>query len=702
MKKYNYLNKSNKLLLAAMTIPLAVSVLPVENTYANEIPKLNVYELNGFPKLEWATEILEENIITKTSFENGDEIPSLISNGKTGEQSIVPNIGYDNSIGLKIGKTTPNLGNSYSGKTTSSNISQLTFTEKRKYIENGEYLSVSLKAKTDKSATLSPIGIGGPADKQLSFQELFKSKVSFEFAEKVNEGQNYFYVTNPEEFKRLVSKSTYYTVNKKSTTGAYSYLEILTIDESSGKVTVKSKFSESFEKDEPVLSHRHINPLNFQSRTINSNEWQTLNFNAYINDSNDYNTLLRGFQFWLRTVSEGNTVIDDIRFGYATEVEVFREGKSIYKGYLSDFHDTTIKDNLKPNKVKDINGVVSNDFNIVLNVSKPEDNGVKTNYQIQSIAKNGNKSELSLPQEIELKSDVVKYKYTISNKSSDKPITESLVTNNINIPLKSINLEEDYIHIQAIDGNGNIGEIESFKIEDIVDTSGLENAYEKLKSLEKSNDYNDFIEFIEEVKTFYGDNIPKDLKNRLQELAAYHGENTSFLLLEEGDFRLTTSDINDFGHVRLTAKKQKLTTDFKSNFGIIDARGTQEGWSVTVSATPFTVETFDGFVGVPHELPLGSLALNIPTNIEQIGNVHNSQLPSITLNELSVIDGENHAVQLLNADKNKGMGEFKFSFEKDALALTVDAVTAKIDTVNYPEQNTPYTSTVTWNLITSP
>lgn len=691
MKKINYLNKSQKILLAAMTVPLTVSVLPMEQTVhaSTEIPSLNVYDLNGSPKLEWATDILQENILQKIDFED--------LNISTNEFS-VSNDAYQGSKSLKIHRTFDNEGNSYGENPGNPGSSFFNFNQKFKF-NNNDNLSVSLKAKnlsaTDSTLIFQTIGM--LVDKPPTYSSLTNGK-KITFKENVIAGQNYFYVNDIQTFKELIKSRNYVALNQPAQDGNYDIGMVTGFDEITGKVTLHQGFLQNFSANTEIHYGLWTNPILFTERKIEGNDWNIYNYNKLVSNP-WYNFDTRSVIFEVLSRTNGDFLIDDIVIGYATEIEVYRNGQSIYRGHLADFHDTTVRDNVKPNKIDKVNSTISNDFNINLIIEKPNDNGMKASYQIQSIAKNGTRSLLSEPKNIEVKTDVVKYKYNISKQLIDNPINEIGIKDNLSIPLKSINLETDYLHVQAIDTNGNISDTSSFKLNELID---MKDIYDKVKELETSNDYNDFIDFIDEIEQLYGDNLPQDLKDRLNELANYHGVNTSFLLLEEGDFRLSTAEINDFGDIKLTAKKQTLTTSFKDVFGVIDARGTQEGWNMTVSATPFTVETFDGFVGLPHQLPLGSLALNVPKNIEQVGNVHNSQLPTISLNELSIIDGENHSVKLLNAEQHKGMGEFKFSFGLDALSLTVDAVTAKIDEINYPDSNTPYISTVTWNLISGP
>lgn len=169
-----------------------------------------------------------------------------------------------------------------------------------------------------------------------------------------------------------------------------------------------------------------------------------------------------------------------------------------------------------------------------------------------------------------------------------------------------------------------------------------------------------------------------------------------------GDLTLTAPDITSFGTVNLTPQAQTVTTGFTDTFGVSDARGTGEGWRLAVNSTQFEmVEPLAGFAPgtSAHALPAGSLTLKPLTAIERQGTAPGADPTSkMTLN--SIIDSG--AVTVANANVDEGMGDFKLSFEKDALGLVIDSATAKIDKVNYPDAPTPYEATVTWTLVTGP
>ncbi|MFR9708129.1 hypothetical protein ACL02P_01650 [Paenibacillus sp. MB22_1] len=63
---------------------LASSIPSFGTAYAaNEAqtPQLNAYQLGNHVKLEWGVDILDTDVLNRTSYENGDEIPNFYGGG---------------------------------------------------------------------------------------------------------------------------------------------------------------------------------------------------------------------------------------------------------------------------------------------------------------------------------------------------------------------------------------------------------------------------------------------------------------------------------------------------------------------------------------------------------------------------------------------------------------------------------------------
>lgn len=156
--------------------------------------------------------------------------------------------------------------------------------------------------------------------------------------------------------------------------------------------------------------------------------------------------------------------------------------------------------------------------------------------------------------------------------------------------------------------------------------------------------------------------------------------------IQGGEFSLATSDIATFGNVTLKDQPVTYNTSFNNKFTVKDLRGTQAGWRLDVSATPFT----DG----KNTLPKGSLSLTPLSSINRVG-VGQGAVPVKTTTSNKVID--DGAVTYAKANAGGGMGVFDMSFPQDALSVVIDPTTAKlIDT------SANYKSTLTWNLVQAP
>jgi len=149
-----------------------------------------------------------------------------------------------------------------------------------------------------------------------------------------------------------------------------------------------------------------------------------------------------------------------------------------------------------------------------------------------------------------------------------------------------------------------------------------------------------------------------------------------------GDLLLDPVTVDSFGDIPLTTDASVNYASITSPLTVTDNRGTQEGWTLNVSATPFA--------SADHTLPAGSLTLE---GVESVTATSTTPgiAPSNTLSATTVID--DGSVVVAEALNGEGAGVFEIAFPQDALALTVDSSTAKIGN---------YNSTVTWTLASTP
>lgn len=108
-----------------------------------------------------------------------------------------------------------------------------------------------------------------------------------------------------------------------------------------------------------------------------------------------------------------------------------------------------------------------------------------------------------------------------------------------------------------------------------------------------------------------------------------------------------------------------------------DLTGQQEGWTLTVSATPLTRSD-------NYQLPGGTLTINPVTSTPSDINVNTQN---------NVIDNGSPVI-VASADQGHGMGEYELTFaNNEVFTLNLDVAQAK---------EGDYESTITWNLVTGP
>jgi hypothetical protein len=189
----------------------------------------------------------------------------------------------------------------------------------------------------------------------------------------------------------------------------------------------------------------------------------------------------------------------------------------------------------------------------------------------------------------------------------------------------------------------------------------------------------------------------------LHAFAATSGTTIITVGIQSGGLSITAPTVSsDFGNVTLSSSVQKPTAQL-STLSVIDATGTGAGFKVNVQATQFTeVTPGGGFAGAStaKTLPTSSLKLAPPSTISAVGGTL-SPKPAATIAALTVIDG-GAPVKVLSAAVGNGMGSYDIAFPAASLELTIDPATAQVDTLNYNGVATPYSSTITWSIVTGP
>jgi len=693
-----------------LVIILLINVLLPTSILAKEgqTPILDGYQDGLYPKLEWAVEMLDEDVLYETGFEENDELPKLTYNSsgnrKYGGQSFTTEEFFNGKRSMKIVDSYTNgnyMNRDLNGNISYQDYSRANFVDRR-YLANGTDLSISFRAKTTGEGRISYSGTGGAAD--------FGTPIANTFLEDVKKGDRTAKVSNPQFFKSYVDRGRqYYIAGQK---GRYSYLTVIGVDVGTSTITLNKPFPGEFSKGDHVLKHNHRNPVSFGSRSIDyKTGWGLYNLNTKVKNYADYNTLLRGFYLSFHTYTHDTIYIDDLKMGYATNTQLFRENKKVYEGYLSDFLDKGAIDKNKPNDVKQLDFKMKKG-KLMANVVKPKDNGTTYTYRVDAVTNNG----IHYPSKetpVTVISGIKGYSYIIDKNPATIPNTVVNTTSEaFEVPINTG--DKYYVHVRAIDKEGNASNTTHYSFQDnkkptVTITVDTKEYADKVAINIKAEDKETAIkriqtpngEWISSDKIIYTVNKNGEYTFKVEDIAGNLTKKTVKIEnIIPKEFTMKTSDFESFGDIKIKDRPVKYGASFKQDITITNHWVASNGWRLDVSATPFTVvKPRNGYKGQEKEMPTGSLTLKSPKKvIQQTEGIE--QLPNISIETGAVID--DGKVTVLEAGKENNFGEFKVEFPTNALEVTIDPTTALIDGVNYPNQSTPYESTITWDLVAAP
>ncbi|WP_407873342.1 fibronectin type III domain-containing protein [Paenibacillus melissococcoides] len=147
--------------------------------------------------------------------------------------------------------------------------------------------------------------------------------------------------------------------------------------------------------------------------------------------------------------------MDDVKFGYATEVELYRDGKSVYRGYLSDFEDTAAMDHVAPNPVSNAQIRIGTDRKPVLSWEPATDGGTTYKYTIKGISRYG-ETPISPPQSVTVTTGVKGYAVVVDQNPSTVPTAVNVTGTSLTVEPQNGNF---FAHIAAVDHQGNMSNV---------------------------------------------------------------------------------------------------------------------------------------------------------------------------------------------------------------------------------------------------
>ncbi|MDN4067581.1 S-layer homology domain-containing protein [Paenibacillus vini] len=474
----------NLILSVAIVIPGTI-LFPIGTTSAAAAPPnfTSVYQKDGHVKLEWAAEMDAADILTQTGFESGQEIPS-IEWGGVGKQSFETVSGQGKV--LQINDTITNWeGNIIDPPwVPKSPTSRTTFDGRS--IPSDSTISFNFKARAiggtenqllfymDSGWTKYGSPLKDYNDKYVLYDQLVDWNNSPEYIKvKTGDGSP---VSFPDGFRPVF-------VSAKN--GNYDYAVLHYEFESSNQRFKKSRSGavpftgsspikpwntptklDAFRPGDQVL---YLSQYTFTmpARTLPSDgQWQTISANTYIPYTSNFDPNLRGMWAALNWQTNGILQLDDLKIGYATEVEVYRDNASIYRGYLSDFEDLAATDKGKPTAPSNVvvtmnNGIPSASW------SAATDTGTTYNYKIKGYPKKSAETALSVARPITITTGIKGYSVIFDQNSNTIPPATVNVSGTSFTGSSTFN-SNYYAHIAAIDNAGNISDVAHYLYMDTV------------------------------------------------------------------------------------------------------------------------------------------------------------------------------------------------------------------------------------------
>lgn len=458
--------------------PTHAAVAPPELT--------GVYPKDGHVKLEWSAEINPADIMTSTSFDPHELLPDFGGaaewNGDGNQKYSTE--GYEGRS-IQLDDVVSNRsGNMYWFPQLDSDRSSSIFPGVS--FPNGSNLSVTFKARN----------LGGTGDVKFDFRGEWLNKgfpmkdlsgKTLYFAENVDfanapnsfgvqlvdgsepnlqNGQVYVVVTSHNEDYnyggRFYSWNAANKVMEYDVSRSYIFTTKRAID---GHPYVGN--TDSFVSGEPVL-HLHNSKVEiFEGRSVSSDgEWHTYSLNTKLDEPN-YDVEANGLHPIISWSTDGILQVDDLQFGYATEAEVYRDGQPIYRGYLSDHVDIEAVDHEAPDVLKNVTVRLSSKREPVISWDEGLDQGTTYAYQVKGYPKQSVATVISDETKVTMTSGIKGYSIIIDQNSDTKPtsqISTAQTEFNAGFPVSG----NFYVHIAAVDFQGNVSEATHIKYEDII------------------------------------------------------------------------------------------------------------------------------------------------------------------------------------------------------------------------------------------
>ena len=449
------------------------------------VPEINAYAKDGHTKVELGIDMADEDVLQTMSFENGESLPSLTWQPFSGNQSFSGDTAYKGVMSEKLtNNITPNQGNFFSYPNLNSPYSYSRFAGQK--CLNNSWFSASYKLKSTGGTknSLNFVGSLGHVSQGSPMRDHSNNIIKYKNAVDWNSNLTYINAYTDAGTVNLTNGETYVLISSKVTNYLYGYA-YFKWDSSNqrfiadGGINPSDKgqsglpntvTKDTFNVGDSVLQLGGVQGLSFAGRSVPvDNQWHTISSNAQaVADISIYDFSKNGFAPSFYWSTDGTFYVDDIKFGYASVGNIYRDGMLIHSGYDSDFEDTGATDKAKPNAPANAR-VSQSANNATLNWDASADNGSVYNYTADSISNHtGIKSNVSVPKAVNIASGIKGYSVTIDNNPNGG------VTGNVDTTQNSINKTLDgsgsYAHIASVDNAGNISAVSTTVLDNTAPT----------------------------------------------------------------------------------------------------------------------------------------------------------------------------------------------------------------------------------------
>ncbi|MEB9908210.1 WxL domain-containing protein [Bacillus anthracis] len=605
----------------------------------SDIPTLTASGNENEVKLQWAIDILEQDVLWKIDFNNPKDVNLMSGWGEfygNGNQSLQSEVFYPggtDTSGYKVFDTKSG-GNRVLYPYTVRESSIAVF--KRLNVPNNAYISATFKAKSQGLGKISFYGDGSwETGREFDYynatvlkdvpggsKEIEISNISL-FPER-EPGTNI-----PRDRRHITSD-----INKDVYQDSPMIEKVIPYQDGSGKgkIILNSPIVTPMKQGDRLKTRKWAAPIQLpNNRTVTKNDsnkdingWSTFSMNTQVANNPFYITEQRGVTFYMLAYSEGITYVDELKVGYASEAEVYRGNQQIYKGRLSDYVDKEVKDQAVPTTPESFQIENRELKETKVTFAPAKDDGSIYHYKIRGVGRNG-VSDFSKEVPATVTSGVKGYEYVVDDKADTSldQVGGVQFTNQTSIQFPTDYEKPQYIHIRTVDKAGN-------------------------KSATK--------------------HISTTQKGRVD--------------------MLTVPKSVEFTPIQLNGEKQ-------NSFGTLgklmihDSRNQAGGWRLNMTISPFKESN------IAKQLPKGSLFIKNQVSVTKVKGPETGK-PIVQVPNTPIDNEAAHTI--IRASKDVAIGEYQLDFGQNGLQLQLDPGTTYVG----KNRQATYTSTVTWSLVSGP